>query len=71
MANTFYEKPILNSPYASPSSTDPLDEHGQPLGLRQSKAAGHRNSSVPVPKAKRRRRVHQETLDLETYDDMR
>src|SRR5258708_1402989 len=69
MANTFYEHPVLNSPYAKPCFYHPLDEHGQPLGLRP--VVGRRPSKfiVPVPKAKRRGVAAQGTLDLETYDD--
>ena len=44
MASTFYERPILNSPYAKPRFHHPLDEHGQPLGLR----AGRRPPAVEV-----------------------
>ena len=31
MANSFYERPILNSPYAPPSLYHPLDDTGQPI----------------------------------------
>jgi hypothetical protein len=33
VANTFHERPILNSPYAKPRFHHPLDDQGQPLGL--------------------------------------
>lgn len=29
--NSFYERPILNSPYRAPESHHPLDQNGQPL----------------------------------------
>ena len=66
---SFYERPILNSPYAKPTHYHPLDEHGQPLD--QAPMAGRRPSKflVPVPKAKRKGGGTQGSLDLETYDD--
>ena len=69
MTNAFYEKPILNSPYAKPTAFHPLDEHGQPLDLAP--IPGRRPSKflVPVPKAKRKGGATQGMLDLETYDD--
>lgn len=66
---SFYEQPILNSPYKKPTHFHPLDEHGQPLD--QPPVAGRRPSKfvVPVPKAKRKGAGTQGNLDLETYDD--
>ena len=66
---SFYEQPILNSPYKKPTHFHPLDEHGQPLD--QPPVAGRRPSKfvVPVPKAKRKGAGTQGSLDLETYDD--
>jgi type III restriction enzyme len=69
MASTFYERPILNSPYATPRFYHPLDEHGQPLGV--SPVEGRRPSKfiVPVPAARRRGAAAQGALPLETYSD--
>jgi type III restriction enzyme len=69
VTSTFYERPILNSPYAKPTAYHPLDQHGQPLELPP--VAGRRPSKflVPVPKAKRKGGATQGMLDLETYDD--
>ncbi len=66
---SFYEQPILNSPYAKPTFFHPLDEHGQPLDLAP--IVGRRPSKflVPVPKARRKSGGTQGSLDLETYDD--
>jgi type III restriction enzyme len=66
---SFFERPILNSPYAKPRFYHPLDEHGQPLGL--SPVEGRRPSKfiVPVPAARRRRAATQGALPLETYSD--
>jgi type III restriction enzyme len=69
VASTFYEHPILNSPYAKPRFYHPVDEHGQPLGLQP--VAGRRPSKflVPVPQARRRAAAAQSALPLETYSD--
>jgi type III restriction enzyme len=69
VASTFYEHPVLNSPYAKPRFHHPLDEHGQPLG--RPPVEGRRPSKfiVPVPRARRRGAATQGTLDLETYTD--
>lgn len=69
VANTFYEKPILNSPYAKPRFYRPLDEHGQPLGLPPVEGRRPSKFVVPVPRSKRRSSADQATLDLETYDE--
>lgn len=69
MSNSFYERPILNSPYEAPSLHHPLDESGQPLegepleGRRPSKII------VPVPASRKKAAAAQASLDLETYTD--
>jgi type III restriction enzyme len=69
VAGSFYEQPILNSPYAAPTLHHPLDEHGQPLDLPP--AQGRRESKfiVPVPKSRKRQAPAQGMLDLESYTD--
>jgi type III restriction enzyme len=49
---TFYEQPILNSPYDPPTRHHALDKHGQPLD--QPPEPGRRSSRfvIPVPRAK-------------------
>jgi hypothetical protein len=37
--NSFYERPILNSPYRAPELHHPLDQNGQPSGLTPASAA--------------------------------
>ncbi len=69
VASTFYDQPILNSPYAKPRFHHPLDEHGQPLGLPPVEGRRPSKFIVPVPQARRRIAAAQGTLDLETYDD--
>lgn len=53
---SFYEKPILNSPYRVPAYHHALDTDGQPLDLPP--VAGRRRSEfiTPIPKAKKKRR---------------
>ncbi len=56
MTATFYENPILNSPYEEPKLHHALDEEGQPLD--QPPVDGRRRSELitPVPKPKKKRR---------------
>ncbi len=67
--NSFYERPILNSPYRVPELHHPLDENGQPvegeprLGRRPSRFI------VPVPASRKRPSSAQASLALETYSD--
>lgn len=69
MVNSFYERPILNSPYAPPSLYHQLDDNGQPLegepvnGRRPSKFI------VPVPASRKKAAAAQASLDLETYTE--
>ncbi|MBF0419609.1 MAG: DEAD/DEAH box helicase family protein [Magnetococcales bacterium] len=61
MANSFFEKPILNSPYAYPSQHWELDADGQPT----SRIIGKRRISdliTPVPKPKKRRSATKEAI---------
>ena len=71
MANTFYEKPILNSPYAEPLLHHALDEDGQPTD--NPPATGRRRSELitPVPKPRKRRKKansKQVVMDLQSGD---
>jgi type III restriction enzyme len=54
MAASFYEEPILNSPYEPPSRHHALDEDGQPTD--QPPVSGRRPSRliIPVPKPKKK-----------------
>ena len=69
MANTFYERPILNSPYERPRFHHPLDDHGQPLGLPPVQSRRPSKFIVPVPQARRRVARAQGALPLETYSN--
>lgn len=71
MTGTFYEQPILNSPYEEPARHHALDEEGQPTD--QPPVAGRRRSELitPVPKPRKRRKKadHKQTaMDLSTGD---
>lgn len=55
MVNPFFERPILNSPYAAPERHWELDEHGQPT----QKIIGNRRRAefiTPIPKPKKRKK---------------
>lgn len=71
MTSSFYEKPILNSPYDVPKWHHHLDEDGQPT---DSPPIGSRRRSeliTPVPKPRRRRRradPQQSSLGLQSQD---
>ena len=71
MSESFYKKPILNSPYDVPKWHHALDEDGQPtdnppiLGRRRSELI------TPVPKPRKRRQksdAKQTTMDLQSTD---
>jgi len=70
MTATFYEKPVLNSPYSEPSFHHALDEEGQPTD--QPPIDGRRRSELmtPVPKPRKRRKTSeaQSALELASSD---
>ena len=71
MSESFYEKPILNSPYDVPKRHHALDEDGQPTD--NPPIAGRRRSELitPVPKPRKRRQkteTQQTKLDLQSTD---
>ena len=73
MTETFYEQPILNSPYAEPTRHHALDEEGQPTD--NPPVTGRRRSEriSPVPKSRKQRAKsdkNQKTLDLNTDDGL-
>jgi type III restriction enzyme len=69
MTDTFFERPILNSPYAYPDKHWELDKDGQPTNVI---ASNRRRSDLitPVPKPKKRRRRDQEEMVLGADDDL-
>ncbi len=71
MTGTFYEQPILNSPYEEPARHHALDEDGQPTD--NPPIAGRRRSKLisPVPKPRKRRKKadpKQVSMDLHSGD---
>jgi len=74
MAATFYEQPILNSPYEEPARHHALDQYGQPLD--EPPRDGRRRSELitPVPKPKKSKRkkndADQASLDLSGDDGL-
>ena len=71
MTGTFYEQPILNSPYEEPTLYHALDEDGQPTD--NPPIAGRRRSKLisPVPKPRKRRKKadpKQVSMDLHSGD---
>ena len=67
MAQSFYERPILNSPYLAPTLHHPLDDNGQPLEGEPIKGRRPSKFIVPVPASRKRPSAAQASLDLETY----
>jgi type III restriction enzyme len=65
--NSFYERPILNSPYERPALHHRLDDHGQPLEGEPAKGRRPSKFIVPVPSSRKKAVAAQASLDLETY----
>jgi len=61
VANSFFERPILNSPYVEPALHHALDPFGQPLD--EEPRAGRRPSQfiTPVPQSRARRAVNRQS----------
>ncbi len=72
MVETFYKKPILNSPYAEPKRYHALDEDGQPTDLPPKDGRRRSELITPVPKPRKQKRkktnTKQSTLDLYEND---
>ena len=63
MANPFFERPILNSPYASPQRHWELDEHGQPTQkIKDSRRPAEFITPIPKPKKRRAATATQQTI---------
>ena len=69
MAASFYEHPILNSPYEAPRRHHALDADGQPLDVDPIEGRRPSKFITPVPKSRKRRtRAEQTKLDLGMAD---
>ncbi len=65
MTQTFFEQPILNSPYEVPTRHHALDEDGQPLDLPPIDGRRESKFLTPVPKPrKKKRKPEQRDFDL-------
>jgi type III restriction enzyme len=70
MADQFFEKPILNSPYACPARHWELDEHGQPTQrILESRRVAQFITAVPRPK-KLKKRTGQQGLAFDEGDGL-
>lgn len=69
MGSSFYERPILNSPYRAPTLHHPLDDNGQPLEGEPIKGRRPSRFIVPVPASRKKAAAAQASLDLETYTE--
>ena len=67
--NSFYERPILNSPYRAPELHHPLDPNGQPLEGEPRQGRRPSRFIVPVPASRKKASAAQASLDLETYTE--
>lgn len=65
--SSFYERPILNSPYRAPEWHHPLDDKGQPLGGEPRPGRRASRFIVPVPASRKKASAGQSSLELETY----
>lgn len=65
MGQSFFDQPILNSPYEAPTRHHALDEEGQPLDVPPVQGRRESRFLTPVPKPrKRKRKPEQRDLDL-------
>ena len=67
--NSFYERPILNSPYRAPEFHHPLDPNGQPLEGEPRKGRRPSRFIVPGPASRKKASAAQASLDLENYTE--
>jgi type III restriction enzyme len=67
--SSFYERPILNSPYRAPELHHPLDKNGQPLEGEPNPDRRPSRFIVPVPASRKKNVAAQASLDLETYTE--
>lgn len=66
MPDSFFDQPILNSPYEVPTRHHALDAEGQPLDLPPVEGRRRSEFITPVPKPRKRRaQAEQHSLDLD------
>ncbi|GMU82482.1 MAG: hypothetical protein AMXMBFR47_23530 [Planctomycetota bacterium] len=69
MADLFFEKPILNSPYEYPARHWQLDAHGQPTN-RIEERRRRAEFITPIPKPKKRRATEQQELVFDEAEEV-
>ncbi|MEL6709369.1 MAG: DEAD/DEAH box helicase family protein [Pseudomonadota bacterium] len=71
LKHSFFEEPILNSPYAEPQRHHALDEEGQPTELPpvQGRRPSALLSPVPKPRKRKSRKSDEDQQDLKLYAD--
>ena len=63
MADRFFERPILNSPYALPTKHWELDEHGQPTQqLIETRRSAKFITAIPKPRKVKKRQSQQDLV---------
>lgn len=67
--SSFYERPILNSPYRAPALHHPLDAHGQPIEGAPRPGRRPARFIAPIPAERKKPASAQGTLELGTYED--
>ena len=67
--SSFYQRPILNSPYRAPELHHPLDDKGQPVEGEPKHGRRPSRLIVPVPESRKKTASGQASLDLETYTE--
>ncbi len=71
MSNSFFNEPILNSPYKIPTRYHPLDKNGQPLEGQPEDGRRKSEFLTPVPESRKSRRmgkVEQGDLGIDDTD---
>ena len=66
---SFYDRPILNSPYHAPEFHHPLDKNGQPLEGEPRRGRRPARFVMPIPATRKKATNNQASLDLETYTE--
>ena len=69
MATSFFEHPILNSPYLPPTRHHPLDKDGQPIDGPTIEKRRPSELLTPVPKPRKKKRTDVDEASLFDRDD--
>ena len=69
MSATFFERPILNSPYAAPRWHHPLDAKGQPQGLPPVNSRRPSAEITPIVPQAKKRRPGEDTDAADLFDE--